>query len=203
MSLMTKICLLINHGFLWTVVEMNEVNKIKMFISKQFINYFAKIISEIIEVRHGKLFVKTNIIVFSVLHIYINQVINQSINQSLLSKVCQIYWVDIFDKIDAEWWNSSHKHYCYITVQSSWLYGDKSLVSKSLCDWCLILHKQNHYGYDTSLVHVDKVMEHVRLGEGFFAVFAGGNQRYTLIRDLSVVVCWSLHTSHCMLKRTH
>ncbi len=82
---------------------MNEVNKIKMFISKQFINYFAKIISEIIEVRHGKLFVKTNIIVFSVLHIYINQVINQSINQSLLSKVCQIYWVDIFDKIDAEW----------------------------------------------------------------------------------------------------
>ncbi len=34
-------------------------NTVRMFISKQFVSYFAKIISEMIEVRHGKVFVKT------------------------------------------------------------------------------------------------------------------------------------------------
>ncbi len=37
---------------------MNEVDKIKMFVSKQFVSYFAKIISDIIEVGRDKLFVK-------------------------------------------------------------------------------------------------------------------------------------------------
>ncbi len=39
--------------------EKNEIDKIKMFMSKEFVGYFAKIISDIIEVRHDKLFVKT------------------------------------------------------------------------------------------------------------------------------------------------
>ncbi len=39
--------------------EMNELDKIKMFMSKQFVSYFAKVISEMIEVIHDKLFVKT------------------------------------------------------------------------------------------------------------------------------------------------
>ncbi len=41
---------------------MNEVDKIIMFImfmSKQFVSYFAKLIYEMIEVRHDKLFFKT------------------------------------------------------------------------------------------------------------------------------------------------
>ncbi len=37
--------------------EKNEIDKIKM--SKEFVGYFAKIISDMIEVRHHKLFVKT------------------------------------------------------------------------------------------------------------------------------------------------
>ncbi len=44
---------------LLNINERNEVDKIKMFMSKQFVSYFAKIISEMIEVRHDKLFVKT------------------------------------------------------------------------------------------------------------------------------------------------
>ncbi len=39
--------------------EKNEIDKIKMFISNEFVGYFAKIISDMIEVRHDKLFVKT------------------------------------------------------------------------------------------------------------------------------------------------
>ncbi len=39
--------------------EKNEIDKIKMVISKEFVGYFAKIISDMIEVRHDKLFVKT------------------------------------------------------------------------------------------------------------------------------------------------
>ncbi len=39
--------------------EKNEIYKIKVFMSKIFVGYFAKIISDMIEVRHDKLFVKT------------------------------------------------------------------------------------------------------------------------------------------------
>ncbi len=39
--------------------EKNEIDKIKMFMSKEFVGYFAKIISDMIELRHDKLFVKT------------------------------------------------------------------------------------------------------------------------------------------------
>ncbi len=39
--------------------EKNEIDKIKIFMSKEFVGYFAKIISDMIEVRHYKLFVKT------------------------------------------------------------------------------------------------------------------------------------------------
>ncbi len=39
--------------------EKNEIDKIKMFMSKEFVGYFAKMISDMIEVRHDKLFVKT------------------------------------------------------------------------------------------------------------------------------------------------
>ncbi len=38
--------------------EKNEIDKIKMFMSKECVGYFAKIISDMIEVRHDKLFVK-------------------------------------------------------------------------------------------------------------------------------------------------
>ncbi len=37
----------------------NEIDKIKMFMSEEFVGYFAKIISDMIEVRHDKLFVKS------------------------------------------------------------------------------------------------------------------------------------------------
>ncbi len=39
--------------------DKNEIDKIKMFMSKEFVGYFAKIKSDMIEVRHDKLFVKT------------------------------------------------------------------------------------------------------------------------------------------------
>ncbi len=39
--------------------EKNEIDEIKMFMSKEFVGYFAKIITDMIEVRHDKLFVKT------------------------------------------------------------------------------------------------------------------------------------------------
>ncbi len=39
--------------------ETNEIDKIKMFMSKEIVGYFAKIISDMIEVTHDKLFVKT------------------------------------------------------------------------------------------------------------------------------------------------
>ncbi len=39
--------------------EKNEIDKIKIFMSKECVGYFAKIISDVIEVRHDKLFVKT------------------------------------------------------------------------------------------------------------------------------------------------
>ncbi len=39
--------------------EKNEIDKIKRFMSKEFVGYFAKIIYDIIQVRHDKLFVKT------------------------------------------------------------------------------------------------------------------------------------------------
>ncbi len=35
-----------------------------MFMSKEFVGYFAKIISDMIEVRHDKLFVKTKKFLF-------------------------------------------------------------------------------------------------------------------------------------------
>ncbi len=37
---------------------MNEIDKIQMFKLKEFVGYIAKI-SEMIEIRHNKLFVKT------------------------------------------------------------------------------------------------------------------------------------------------
>ncbi len=39
--------------------EKNEMDKIKMFMSKEFVSYFTKIISDMIEVRNDKLFDKT------------------------------------------------------------------------------------------------------------------------------------------------
>ncbi len=39
--------------------EKNEIDKMKMFMSKEFVGYFTKIISDMFEVRHDKLFVKT------------------------------------------------------------------------------------------------------------------------------------------------
>ncbi len=39
--------------------EKNEIYKIKLFMSKVLVIYFAKIISDMIEVRHNKLVVKT------------------------------------------------------------------------------------------------------------------------------------------------
>ncbi len=38
---------------------MNELDKIKMFMSKELVGYFTRIISELIEVRHAKMYVKT------------------------------------------------------------------------------------------------------------------------------------------------
>ncbi len=37
----------------------NEIDKIKIIMSKEFVGYSTKIISDMIEVRHDKLFVKT------------------------------------------------------------------------------------------------------------------------------------------------
>ncbi len=44
---------------LLNINEKNEIDKIKMFMSKEFVGYFAKITSNMIEVRNDKLFVKT------------------------------------------------------------------------------------------------------------------------------------------------
>ncbi len=51
----------LQHGSntILNINERNEIDKINMFISKEFVGYFAKIISDIIEVRHDELFVKT------------------------------------------------------------------------------------------------------------------------------------------------
>ncbi len=38
--------------------EKNEIAKTKMFMSKEFVGYFSKIISDMNEVRHDKLFAK-------------------------------------------------------------------------------------------------------------------------------------------------
>ncbi len=67
----------------------------------------------------------------------------------------------VFDKTDAQRWNKSHVHYCYVTMQSICCHGDKSLVPKS---WSVI---------------------------GDFPIFAGGNQGEVLNKDLSYVVWWS------------
>ncbi len=39
--------------------EKNEIDENQMFMSKEFVRYFTKILSDMIEVRHDKLFVKT------------------------------------------------------------------------------------------------------------------------------------------------
>ncbi len=39
--------------------KMNEIDKIQMFMSTEFVGYLAKITSEMIEIRHDKPFVKT------------------------------------------------------------------------------------------------------------------------------------------------
>ncbi len=49
----------LQHVTILNINEKNEIDKIKMFMSKEFVDYFAKIISDMIEVRHDKLFVKT------------------------------------------------------------------------------------------------------------------------------------------------
>ncbi len=41
--------------FFLNIYEMNEVDNMNMFMSKELVGYFAKIISEMIEVRHDKL----------------------------------------------------------------------------------------------------------------------------------------------------
>ncbi len=44
---------------MWSAKKKNKIDKINIFMSKEFVGYFAKIISGMIEVRHDKLFVKT------------------------------------------------------------------------------------------------------------------------------------------------
>ncbi len=39
--------------------EKNEIDEMKMFMSKEFVGYFTKIIFDIIEVRSDKLIIKT------------------------------------------------------------------------------------------------------------------------------------------------
>ncbi len=41
--------------------EMIEIDKILMFMSKEFVGYYAKIISEMIEIRHDKLLKPSNV----------------------------------------------------------------------------------------------------------------------------------------------
>ncbi len=53
-----SITLLVGNTIL-NINEKNEIDKIKKFMSKEFLGYFAKIISDLIEVRHDKRFVKT------------------------------------------------------------------------------------------------------------------------------------------------
>ncbi len=50
----------LQHGgnTILNINEKNEIDKIKMFMSEEFVGYFAKIISNMIEVRHDKLFAK-------------------------------------------------------------------------------------------------------------------------------------------------
>ncbi len=39
--------------------EMNKIDKIQMFMLKEFVGYVVKIISAIIQIRHDRMFVKT------------------------------------------------------------------------------------------------------------------------------------------------
>ncbi len=51
--------MLVISSTILNINEKNEIDKIKMFMSKEFVGYLAKIISDMVEVRHDKLFVKT------------------------------------------------------------------------------------------------------------------------------------------------
>ncbi len=57
-----------------------------------------------------------------------------------------------FDKTDAQWWNKSHVHFYYVTMQSICSHGDKSLVFVSgnvIGKWsCITI---DHYGNVTCL----------------------------------------------------
>ncbi len=58
----------------------------------------------------------------------------------------------VFDKTDAQWWNESHVHFYYVTMQSTCSHGDKSLVFVSrnvIGKWSHITI--DHYGNVTCL----------------------------------------------------
>ncbi len=50
-------------------------------------------------------------------------------SRDLWWSLCDLFGV--FDKTDAQLWNESHIHYCYVTMRSICCHGDKSLVSES------------------------------------------------------------------------
>ncbi len=56
------------------------------------------------------------------------QVILQNIH--LRAEICGDLF-GVFDKTDAQRWNESHMHYCYVTMWSMCCHGDKSLASES------------------------------------------------------------------------
>ncbi len=49
----------ISGNTILNINEKNEIDKIKMFMSKECVGYFVKVISDMIEIRHEKLFVRT------------------------------------------------------------------------------------------------------------------------------------------------
>ncbi len=57
-----------------------------------------------------------------------NQVILQNIH--LTGEICGDLF-GVIDKTVAQWWNESHVHYYYITMQSICCQGDKSLAVES------------------------------------------------------------------------
>ncbi len=61
-------------------------------------------------------------------------IVNKSSNIIKYSPEDRDHWRDVcgvFNKIDVQWWNVSHLHYCYITMQSICCHGDTSQITKS------------------------------------------------------------------------
>ncbi len=91
------------------------------------------------------------------------QIVNKSSNIIKYSPENEDQLCGVFDKTDAQQWNESHVHNCYITMRSICCHCYKPLapVSRSVIgDWSHITKKLLWLWYMLH-VHVGNVMDHV------------------------------------------